>query len=117
MTCLPVPAKVEVYSKPHLPVKEKKMMGQHQTMESVAALVRRIILALAIAVLMAMTITATATPAFAKSAANDPSLYKGANFGHYQSEYDLDGQGTAEGNPSYRGGKDKSSNVTYMRTK
>ncbi len=100
------------------------MMGQQQPPMLVAAgsaLMRRMILVLAVAAFMAVAITATtAAPAFAagKSAASEPTPYKGANFGHYRSYADVNGgQETAEINPSYLGGKDKSSDSTSMSTK
>ena len=97
-------------------------MGQQQQTMLVAAgsALKRMILVLAVAALMAVAMTATAAPAFAmgQSAASDPTLYKGLNFGHYQSHFDFGGgQDTAESNPSYRGGKDKTSSDTQLATK
>jgi hypothetical protein len=60
--------------------KEKKMGQQQQTMESVAAL-RRIMLVVLVATLMALMIAANAGPALAKNsgtAGGEPPLYSGS---------------------------------------
>jgi hypothetical protein len=78
---------------------------------------------LTVALVMAALMLAVAMPAFAQSFASEtnkddflPGPNEGHNFGHCRSgaKSNVSGQDTAEASPSFRGGKDKESDVGVL---